>query len=55
MRAIPIFHISINYPRLENKLEYDVRTAKAVARVLVDLLPLKKIDEIIEDYKLGNN
>lgn len=45
------FKITVNLPVDENRAEYDLRVAKAVAKTLLEILPSKNIDELIETYK----
>lgn len=45
------FNVIVNLPTEENRAEYDLRVAKAVAKVLIEILPPKNIDELIETYK----
>lgn len=45
------FNITVNLPAEENRAEYDIRVAKAVAKILIEILPPKNIDELIETYK----
>jgi ribosomal protein L12E/L44/L45/RPP1/RPP2 len=45
------FNITVNLPSEENRAEYDLRVAKAVAKTLVEILPSKNIDELIETFK----
>ena len=50
MAKEPKFDITINYPTLENKDAFEKRVGKAVAKVLIETLPPKQIDELIETY-----
>ena len=47
----PIFNVNINYPTEENKLEFDIRAGKAVAKILMEILTPEKIDELLIAYK----
>lgn len=48
----PNFKVTINYPMPENQEKFDRRAARAVAKILVETLPLETIDEIIEGLKV---
>lgn len=45
------FNITVNLPTEENRAEYNLRVAKAVAKILTEILPPKDIDELIKTYK----
>lgn len=45
------FNITVVLPTEENKAEYDLRVGKAVAKTLMEILPPKSIDELIETYR----
>lgn len=45
------FNITVNMPTDENRAEYDLRVGRAVAKILMEILPPKNIDEMIETYK----
>ena len=49
------FNVRVHYPTPENKDEFDKRAAKAVAKVLYEVLPYEKIDELIAAYKKSLN
>lgn len=46
------FNITVNLPAEENRAQYDLRVAKAVAKILMEILSPKDIDELIRTYKL---
>lgn len=50
----PIFSVIVNYPLPENEEEYEKKIAKAVAKILSEIIPPEKIDELIEMYKIKN-
>lgn len=43
--------VILNYPLPENMDEYERRAARAAARLLIDILPPKTIDQLIEKLK----
>lgn len=45
------YQVIVNYPTPDKQKEFDQRAAKAVARVLFDMLSPEKVDELIEAYK----
>ena len=45
------FNITVNLPTEENRAEYDLRVAKAVAKILTEVLSPKNIDDLIKTYK----
>lgn len=55
MAAHNKFNVKVHYPTPENKDEFDKRAAKAVAKVLYEVLPYEKIDELIEAYNKSLN
>lgn len=44
----------MHYPLPENKEEFDIRAARAVAKVLCEMYPPEVLDKIIEGLKKGN-
>jgi len=50
----PNFKVTINHPTPENMEAYEHRKAKAVAKVLIDILPPETIDELIERLEKEN-
>jgi hypothetical protein len=45
------FNVTVELPSEENRAEYDLRVAKAVAKILLETLPPRNIDELIKTYK----
>lgn len=45
------FNVTVKLPTEENRGEYDLRVAKAVAKSLMEILPTKSIEKLIEVYK----
>ncbi|GKU29282.1 4-alpha-glucanotransferase [Clostridium folliculivorans] len=49
------FNIKVNPPTEENREAYDLRVAKAAAKILTEILTMDQIDEFIEAYKREYN
>ena len=45
------FNITVMLPAEENRAEYDLRVGRAVAETLMEILPPKSIDELIQKYR----
>lgn len=43
--------VTVHYTAPENQEEFEIRKAKAIAKVLTNSLPLEAIDKLIEFYK----